>query len=70
MHRLHDKAGTWDMQGMLKMASRPDAAKRWRTATTLIIDEVTPRPLVLLLLSTEAASASAETGTCIKDSVL
>ncbi|KAK9905728.1 hypothetical protein WJX75_005308 [Coccomyxa subellipsoidea] len=28
------------LQGMLKMASRPDAAKRWRTATTLIIDEI------------------------------
>ncbi|CAL8472054.1 g11596 [Coccomyxa elongata] len=28
------------LQGMLKMASRTDAAKRWRMAATLIIDEI------------------------------
>lgn len=29
-----------DLESMMKMASRPDAAQRWRRATTLIIDEV------------------------------
>ncbi|CAL5220858.1 g2943 [Coccomyxa viridis] len=29
-----------DLESMTKMASRPDAAQRWRRATTLIIDEI------------------------------
>ena len=29
-----------DLESMTKMASRPDAAQRWRRATALIIDEV------------------------------
>jgi hypothetical protein len=28
------------LQELLSMASRPDPSKRWRTATTLIVDEV------------------------------
>ena len=50
------------MQGMLKMASRPDAAKRWRTATTLIIDEVIFRSLLVPLYLHRDNIASAQTG--------
>ena len=43
LHELRCLAGigrAGDLDSMVKMASRPDAAQRWRRATTVIIDEV------------------------------
>jgi len=49
--------GEGDLGQLAKLASRPDAAQRWRRAKALVIDEVSPTTMSLVHVAVNISAA-------------